>query len=92
MKAIPSDAQAYKQTPEFSQDTIPAGLLKAHSTKEGTWGEIHILEGELLYTILEPQREEFVLTTERFGVVEPTVLHDVQPLGAVRFYVEFFRV
>jgi hypothetical protein len=27
----------------------------------------------------------------RFGVVEPMVLHQVKPLGKVRFYVEFYH-
>ncbi len=91
MKEIPVKAQAYKKTPEFNEDTIPAGLLKAHQTKEGTWGKINVSEGELLYRILEPVVEEIVLSPDKFGVVEPTVLHEVTPLGKVSFHVEFFR-
>ncbi len=72
MKEIPEKAQSYKRTPEFNEDTIPAGLLKAHQTKEGTWGKINVSEGELLYRILEPVVEEVVLSPAKFGVVEPT--------------------
>ena len=91
MKTLPPDVQRYKQTPEFDENSVPAGLLKAHQTKEGTWGRIVVLSGSLLYRILEPEIEEIVLTEERFGVVEPTVLHEVSPQGSVRFYVEFLR-
>ncbi len=91
MKTLPQNVTAYNRTPEFNQTTIPTGLLKAHQTKAGTWGLIVILEGRLLYRILEPAPEEVHLSTMRSGIVEPTVLHEVQALGDVRFYVEFYR-
>lgn len=90
MKTIPPEAKPYKQTPEFTEATIPKGLLKDHQTKAGIWGKIVVLDGKLLYTIQEPH-EEILLEPGRDGVVEPTVLHHVQPQGAVRFYVEFYQ-
>ena len=50
-----------------------------------------MVSGNLLYRILEPNVEEVHLSPEQHGVVEPTVLHEVQPLGEVEFYVEFYR-
>ena len=91
MKNLPANLNPTKRTPEFMESSIPNGLLKAHQTKVGTWGEIVILEGELLYRILEPNFEEVVLSVSQYGVVEPTVLHEVSPLGEVRFYVQFYE-
>lgn len=91
MKQLPADVVPYKHTPEFTEETIPAGLLSAHQTKESVWARIVVLEGQLQYTINEPEREVIILSRERHGVVEPTVLHEVKPLGKVRFYVEFHR-
>ncbi|WP_339673581.1 DUF1971 domain-containing protein [Dasania marina] len=91
MKDLPNDVIAYKKTPEFDESTVPKGLLKAHQTKVGVWGKINILAGQLEYSILEPELETVVLSTEQHGVVEPTVLHQVKPLGKVRFYVEFYQ-
>lgn len=91
MKQIPASAKPYKKTPEFTEETVPPGLLKAHQTKEGTWGKIKVTEGKLTYRILEPEIEEVHLSSEIFGVVEPTILHEVEPQGKVRFHVEFFR-
>ena len=91
MKQIPEVVTAYKKTPEFTESTVPEGLLKDHQTKEGVWGKIVILDGELEYTINEPEKEVLVLTEHFHGVVEPTILHHIKPLGAVRFYVEFYR-
>jgi tellurite resistance-related uncharacterized protein len=90
MKQIPENVTAYKQTPEFDEISVPKGLLNAHQTKEGVWGKIVILEGVLQYTISEPE-EVILLDVNRFGVVEPTALHQVKPLGKVRFYVEFYH-
>lgn len=91
MKELPPDVERYKQTPEFDASSVPVGLLRAHQTREGTWGRIVVLEGRLLYRILEPDVEEIVLSPGQCGVVEPTVLHEVAPIGSVRFYVEFLR-
>lgn len=91
MQTLPRDVSSYKRTPEFDETSVPAGLLKAHQTKAGTWGKIVILSGSLRYTILEPEREEIVLSPSQHGVVEPTVLHEVAPIGEVKFYVEFYR-
>lgn len=91
MKSLPAELVAYKKTPSFTAESIPPGLLKAHQTKAGTWGSIVIISGSLLYRILEPKIEEITLTPTRYGVVEPTNLHEVEPCGPVEFYVEFFR-
>lgn len=91
MKNLPEHVISYKRTPDFSELTVPKGLLKAHQTKAGVWGKIVILEGELLYTINEAEIETIVLNQSLSGIVEPEVLHEVKPLGNVRFYVEFYR-
>lgn len=91
MKSLPEHVSPYKRTPEFDELTIPKGLLKEHQTKTAVWGEIVVLEGELQYTINEPEQEVIVLNSRRAGIVEPTIRHEVTPLGHVRFYVEFYR-
>jgi tellurite resistance-related uncharacterized protein len=85
---LPPDVAPYKRTPVFDQDTVPAGLLRSHSTKAGVWGVIHVLEGRLRYRIYDPASEQ-VLTPAAPGIVRPTQLHEVAPLGPVRFFVEF---
>ena len=91
MKDLPVAVSSYKRTPEFTNETVPKGLLRAHQTKKGTWGKIVVLEGKLRYRILEPELEEVVLSPQKFGVVEPTILHEVEPLDEAKFYVEFYR-
>ena len=91
---LPDGIKPYKRTATFSEDTVPAGLLAEHSTKEGVWGLIQIEEGKLRYVVTDPRRAstEVLLTPEcEPGVVEPTILHRVEPVGAVRFHVQFLR-
>jgi len=90
MKSLPDNVVSYKRTPEFSETTIPEGLLKNHQTKANVWGKIVVLSGHLLYTIQDPF-EEITLDINTYGVVEPTVLHQVKPIGSVLFYVEFYQ-
>lgn len=91
---LPEDVRPYRRTPVFTQKTVPGGLLRAHTTKEGAWALIHVLEGRLAYRVCDPRRppSEVVLTpATQAGVIEPTIAHLVEPLGAVRFYVEFHQ-
>jgi len=92
MKTLPTDSVAYKKTDVFTDSSVPSGLLRGHSTKPGVWGKIVVLEGALTYRILEPVLEEVRLSPERFGVIEPTIKHEVVPSIGVRFYVEFYHV
>lgn len=91
---LPADVVPYKRTPLFTESSIPSGLLSNHSTKAGTWGLIVVEQGQLRYLITDPGRESgaWLLTPEgEPGMVEPTVLHRVEPLGSVQFYVQFLR-
>lgn len=92
--ALPPGLEAYRRTADFTETTVPAGLLADHTTKDGTWGLIHIAEGRLRYRVTAPRRAplDVVLSADQPpGVIEPTIRHHVEPLGPVRFHVEFWR-
>ncbi len=91
MKVLPKDVSVYRKTREFSESTVPDAVLNGHRTKEGVWGKIIVLKGSLDYLILEPEMEIVHLSQNEYGVVEPTILHRVKPVGSTRFYVEFLR-
>ncbi len=90
MKRLPDDVVSHRRTPEFSEATVPAALRRRHTTKPGVWGCIRVVRGSLRYRILAPEPEEHLLSPGHPGVVEPEVPHEVEPVGEVRFYVEFF--
>ena len=90
-RQLPDGLVAYKRTPVFDQDNLPAGFGQDHRTKPGVWGVIHILEGVLAYTSYEPDQTEILEPEAPPKVVEPCERHKVAAVGEVRFYVEFHR-
>ncbi|MEI4508660.1 DUF1971 domain-containing protein [Sphingopyxis sp. CCNWLW253] len=91
---LPVGLTVYKRTPTFTEASVPRGLLADHSAKEGVWGLIRVEEGSLRYVVTDPRRdfaEHILAPGGEPGVVEPTIAHRVEPLGAVHFYVEFLR-
>ena len=91
MESLPGDVAAYARTATFSARSTPENLRKPHRTKAGTWAKIIILEGRLRCRTLEPEVREFELSADHPRVVEPKVPHEVETVGDVRFYVEFYR-
>jgi len=90
--ALPPGCETYRSSPVFTEATVPPALLRSHRTKPGTWALIRVLEGRLLYRVLEPPSERVLDPAGEPGVVEPGVPHEVAPLGPVRFQVDFNRV
>lgn len=86
----PEGLVAYKRTPDFTEASVPAGLLKAHSTKAGVWAELHVEQGRLRFRDLETGAEH-LLAAGAHRLIFPEALHEVAPVGAVRFHVEFYR-
>lgn len=82
-------AEPYRSTPVFDEATLPAALRNEHRTKDGVWGLIRVLEGELKLTYVEP-RSEKVLRSGNCAIVCPGQTHFVTPIGAVRMQVDFY--
>ena len=76
----------YKRTPTFDEDTVPAGLLRDHRTRAGVWGRIVVEAGRLRFTDASGSR---VLEAGEVAIVAPEQTHAVEPVGQVRFHVEF---
>jgi len=89
MTKLPDDVVAYGRSPEFNQDSVPSALQRQHTTKLGTWALINVLEGKLLYRILEPHSET-IIEPHTPGVVQPQQPHEVEVIGPVRMFVEFY--
>lgn len=90
MSDLPAGLAPYKRTRIFTHETLAPALSQSHRTKADVWGVIHVLEGRLAYTTFEPCRER-ILEPGTATVVEPEQPHKVRPLGAVRFFIEFYR-
>ncbi len=89
--AAPPLPVPYRSTPIFDEHTLPAALRRAHQTKAGVWGVIRVLEGRLRLFV-QGEAAPHDLDATHAGVVEPTQLHHVEPVGAVRVQVDFYDV
>jgi tellurite methyltransferase len=92
MKSIPNDCLPYSRSPTFTQDTLPESLRRDHSTKRGTWALIHVLKGQVRYVIHSAPEETVLLGVGEVGVIEPEVMHHVEPVGLLEMFVEFYRL
>lgn len=59
---LPDGLVSYKQTAVFTEETLPAGLRRAHTTKAGVWGWIEVLEGAVDYVVSPPVSATFRLS------------------------------
>ena len=87
---IPAGYVLARTTPVFDQDSVPAGLLKAHRVATGVWGLAVVETGTLDFTF----EDEGSTSTHGPGesvVIPPDRLHHVAPVGEVTFRVEFYR-
>jgi len=98
MQGMPSDVVAYKRVPAtegefFTQETLPKLLRQRHNTKAGVWGKIVVVAGALLYTDLEGDGAEFLLTHRHYGVAQPKLYHKVTPQSTdMRCYILFHHL
>lgn len=89
---IPAEARFYKSTPSFTDQTLPAGLLKQHTTAAGTWARIVLSDGEIGYRLGAPLNRYFRLTPAYTGIIPPQVAHALEPCGPVVLHIEFYSL
>lgn len=77
-------------TPEFTQDTIPAGLLAAHALAPGRWGVLQVSAGALVFVDEATGEEELISAPDRH-VIMPEMRHHVRVSGPVTFRIAFYR-
>lgn len=77
-------------TPEFTQDTTPAGLRAAHALARGRWGLLQLLAGDLVFV------DETTGAGEQFSApatraISPEMQHHVRVSGPVICRIDFYR-
>jgi tellurite resistance-related uncharacterized protein len=89
---IPDGLRLVRSSPEWDERTVPAGLLRSHRLAEGTWGRIRLADGRLRFSARTQPRYERVLGRGDDQGVPPGLDHWVEPLGSVRFAIDFLAV
>jgi tellurite resistance-related uncharacterized protein len=74
----------------WDQDSLPAGLLRAHRTAEGRWGRLRVLDGSVDFQF-EAQGAPLVhLAAPSTQAIPPGAPHHLVVTGPVRLELEFW--
>jgi tellurite resistance-related uncharacterized protein len=80
----------YGSSPIFDEHSLADSLRNNHSTKDGTWGLLRVLEGEVRLVFLDPPSENIV-TVDAPAPIPPQSPHFVKLVGPMTMQVEFYR-
>jgi tellurite methyltransferase len=89
---MPDGLRWERTTNIWDQETVPAGLRRAHRSAAGTWGRIVVHHGRLHFAAATTPAIRIELGPGVTQAIPPDVEHEVEPLGAVRFSIEFLAV
>ena len=87
---LPDGLELARTTPEFTAETMPDGLRRAHKVAVGVWGRLVVLEGTVTF-VAEDSADRRTLGAGEWQVIEPDTAHHVEPGADARFQVEFHR-
>ena len=89
---LPPGLEWDRTTDEFTDTSVPAGLLRAHRVARGVWGRLQVLEGSLRFVWEDTTAgEPLDLVAGDSLVIPPATPHRVEPGPGRRFAVEFHR-
>tara|TARA_R110002033_G_scaffold42336_4_gene83177 strand:- start:5644 stop:5949 length:306 start_codon:yes stop_codon:yes gene_type:complete len=80
----------YGASPIFDERSLPDSLRNKHSTKDGTWGLLRVLEGEVELVFIDPPSRHLV-TVDDPAPIPPQSPHFVNLIGPMKMQVEFYR-
>lgn len=81
-----------RETPVFTEATLPAALRAEHRTRAGVWARVEVLEGQLRVIAGPPAAVDRALGPGEAGWMPPEHPHRVEPLGEVRVKVGLYGV
>ena len=87
---LPGGLELARTTDVFDEDSVPAGLARAHRVAEGVWGRLVVHDGSIGFRFEDDDRLLIAAVGEPI-VIPPARRHHVEPIGPVRFVVEFHR-
>ena len=90
--SLPPDLTLDRTTDEFTEATVPPGLLRAHRVARGVWGRLVVMEGRLRLVWEDAGAgDPLELVGGDSVVIPPDTPHRVEPGPECRFVVEFHR-
>jgi len=77
---LPSGLKAYRRIGPFDADSLPKGLLREHTLKEGTWARLSVHSGEIrfVWDDVGHEGEAEIVPAGAMIVIPPTVPHHLE--------------
>lgn len=89
---MPERVRFVRASAPWDERSLPAGLLRAHRLASGTWGRLVVEEGRVAFRAATTPPTECVLRAGSTQAIPPGLTHEIEPIGHVRLFVEFFDV
>ena len=90
-ETLPAGAACYKRIGPFSEDSLPAGILREHRLKDDVWGVLTIVDGAIGFTWDDAEGGEIELAARSRLVIPPAVPHHLTVRGPFSLTIEFHR-
>ena len=74
---MPPGLQLTRTTPEFTDSSVPPGLLRAHHVAAGVWGRVRVLTGELRFVFEDAPGTTHQLRAGDSLDIPPAIAHRV---------------
>jgi len=88
---MPDGLELARSTPQLDQETVPAGLLKAHRIASGVWGRLVVHSGELVFRFEDELITRHHITAGEHFDIPPDRPHHLIANNPVSFVVEFYK-
>ncbi|MGH9043615.1 MAG: DUF3565 domain-containing protein [Acidimicrobiales bacterium] len=89
---LPEGLVGVRITQTWDEKTLPPTLTRAHRVAKGTWGVLRVDQGEVRFEAETDPKIKVVVSAGSTQPIPPVVPHHVEPLGPVRFCIEFLKV
>ena len=86
---LPEDMQVVGSSPVWDERNGPLELRRSHRVARDTWGRLTVHEGRLRFTAQTEPPVDVVLETHSTQAIPPELAHNIEPVGAARFSIEW---
>ena len=88
---LPDGLEHVRTTDTFDNDTVPAGLLRAHRVADGVWGRLIVRTGTVVFVFDDEQGHPIAVSAGGSVAIPPARPHHLELDAPATFAVEFHR-
>lgn len=88
---LPDGLAVVRVTDTWDDQTMPAGLRRAHRVAGGTWGRLRVEAGEIRFSARTDPAIDVLLVAPSSQAIPPGVEQEVELRGGARFFLELLR-